>query len=103
MLLSAKDIENETWNVLLVSHGGWIRELIGCLLKDYSCNGIPPTRWAECCPNTGVTKFDIGVYRQGDVSHSSADCFLFQCRRHLNSMSDRTCRCGKCESENTEN
>ena len=97
MFTKAKEMEKETWNVLLVSHGGWIRELLGHLLEDYSCSGIPIKRWQVCTPNTGITKFNIGIYIEGDVLVASADCILFQCKRHLNSISNRTCKCSNCE------
>ena len=96
--MSAKDSGKETWNVLLVSHGGWIRELIGHLLQDYSCSGIPLKRWQECCPNTGVSRFNIGVYKEGDLKVSSVDCTLFQCKGHLDSAkTERTCKCNQCD------
>ena len=81
----------------MVSHGGWIRELIGLVLEDYSCNGIPLKRWQLCCPNTGITTLKIAIYKEGDVDVASMDCMLYQCKRHLNSISEGTCKCSSCD------
>ena len=97
MVSRAKEMETESWNVLLVSHGGWIREFIGYMLQDNSCSGVPMKRWHDCCPNTGISKFTISIYKEGDINIASADCILFQCKRHLNSMSDSACKCSKCD------
>ena len=95
--MTAKAIEKETWNVLLVSHGGWIRELFGYFLEDNNCSGIPLKRWQVCTPNTGITKFKIGIYGEGEIHTSSVQCMLFQCRRHLDLISADHCKCSKCQ------
>ena len=89
MLIEAKQWEKDEWNVLLVSHGGWIRELIGHMLQDHSCSGIPIKSWMQVCPNTGITQFHISVYRLGDIRLASAECVLFQCKKHLEELSEK--------------
>ena len=87
--LEAKQWEKDEWNVLLVSHGGCIRELIGHMLQDHSCSGIPIKSWQQVCPNTGITQFHISVYRLGDTRLASADCTLFQCKKHLDPILEK--------------
>merc|ERR1711894_818142 len=50
--------KSDTWNVLLVSHAGWIRELIGYMKEDLKCEGIPTDKcnkfgYHDFTPNTG--------------------------------------------------
>lgn len=71
-------------NFLVVSHGGFIRELIGHLYEDHDCKGIPEKNWKVVTPNTGISKFelefDLTAGRLVDVV-----CTLFKHKDHLGS------------------
>ena len=82
-------LQNTEWNVLIVSHGITMRELIRCLVEDHGCTGIADEimqdgmRLAKS-PNTGVTKFSL-ILNPKNSSVISGKCTLFQCKRHLES------------------
>lgn len=72
---------HETWNVLLVSHGGWIRELVGLLNDHHKCSGIPGDGCSTFCPNSGVSKFQITLCKKdGNVD---IKCTNFYSAKHL--------------------
>ena len=82
-------LQNPEWNVLIVSHGIIMREIIRCLVEDHGCTGISDEimqdgmRLARS-PNTGVTQFSLILDPKND-SVISGKCTLFQCKRHLES------------------
>jgi len=82
----------EPWNVLVVSHAGWIRELIGYFIDELKCNGVPSNTFNEFghppfCANTGISKFDIRLSIEGEQKLGpTASCTLFQDISHLKSI-----------------
>lgn len=61
----------EKSNVLIVGHGGWLREFIIYLtsLKQYSPDGTHRKEaYRKLSPNTGVSCFEIQLDEAGDVS-----------------------------------
>jgi len=87
----------EPWNVLVVSHAGWIRELTGYLIDELKCEGVPTNAFNEFghppfCANTGISKYEIRLPMEEDVDWMwngpglSSTCLLFQDISHLNSV-----------------
>ena len=61
--------EKNKWNVLIVSHGGWLRHMVVHLIEDYNCE-MP----AELCAaglnnllidlkNGSISNFELGIDR----------------------------------------
>ena len=92
LYIEAMAFENDDmWKVLLVSHAGWIRELIGYISEDLTCKGIPMDGRNEkgyhpFTPNTGITTFCLTLDEEAEHMIISAECTLFQSIQHLDSV-----------------
>lgn len=81
-----KIVSMKTWNVLVVSHNGWIRELARYLMDELECTGVPLDRFGypPFCPNTGISRYEIILPNKEEESSSpSANCIVFQDINHL--------------------
>ena len=92
LYIEAMAFENDDmWKVLLVSHAGWIRELIGYMSEDLKCKGMPmggrnEKGYHPFTPNTGITTFTLTLDKETEHMITSAECTLFQSLQHLDSV-----------------
>ena len=71
-------------NVLVVAHGGWLRELLIYLtsLKEYSSNEkYKKEAFRKLSPNTGVSCFEIKLNESGCVN--TINCLSLNDTPHL--------------------
>ena len=78
-------------SVLMVGHGGWLREFMTYLatqsekLNPISSSGYHHLDFMKVarriCPNTAVSKFQIALDRDGQVT--GVDCLSLHDRSHL--------------------
>ena len=66
-------------DVLLVSHGGWIRSLIKHFVKDFPSH-FSMEKKKQICPNTGVCVFELSL-DGGEVK--GIECLQFYDKSHL--------------------
>ena len=80
---------NDSFNILIVSHGMLVTQMIKCLVSKYHCKGIPEDQLdyiieTANIPNTGISKFKLHLNEEGKLE--SALCSLFCSDQHLTKM-----------------
>jgi len=72
-------------SVLLVSHGGWLRELMMHLSSSAQiCNPTHMAQFGRICPNTGVSRFQVCLADSGVMS--TIKCLSIHEDSHLQSV-----------------
>lgn len=73
--------------VLVVSHGGLLKELVAHFIEDFQCK-VPggKSHALRICPNTGVSRFMVSLSE--DDGQPTITCLLIHDKDHLRSMSD---------------
>ena len=81
----SEESEKRPERVLVTSHGGFIKELNMVMVADFKCE-MPCERgeYGRISPNTGVTKFSLGLDGTGAIS--SAKCSLLYYKDHLEGL-----------------
>ena len=77
---------NNSFDILIVSHGNWICQFIKLITSKYKCKGFPKDQLdyvlkTSHIPNTGITKFEICLSNDGKVK--SVSCSLFCSNKHI--------------------
>ena len=77
------------FNILIVSHGMLITQMIKCLAENYNCRSIPDDKLhyileTSNIPNTGISSFQLDISECGKVV--SAVCLIFCSDKHLNAL-----------------
>ncbi|GFT90025.1 fructose-2,6-bisphosphatase TIGAR [Nephila pilipes] len=73
-------------NILVVSHGGWLRELFRHFVEDLECS--VPGGWKQALrisPNAGLSKFTVSLEEHG--GHPKIICLQIHDKQHLVSSS----------------
>ena len=84
---------NPTFNILIVSHGMLITQMINYLVSKYHCRGIPDAKLRTILetgniPNTGISRFELHLKEQGKLN--SVSCSMFCSEKHLTEISKET-------------
>lgn len=73
-------------NILVVSHGGWLRELFRHFVDDLECSVPGGKKQAlRISPNAGLSKFTVSLEDQG--GHPKIICLQIHDKQHLSPVS----------------
>lgn len=73
-------------NILVVSHGGWLRELFRYFVEDLECSVPGGKKQAlRISPNAGLSKFTVSLEEQD--GHPKIICLQIHDKQHLSSTS----------------
>ena len=75
--------------IILVGHGGWLRELVGYLVansNDEEISSATRSKLGRICPNTGMTSFEIQLSKEGIPEQIR--CINLHDKSHLDDLTE---------------
>ena len=78
--------------IILVGHGGWLRELVGYLVansNDEEISSATRSKLGRICPNTGMTSFEIQLSKEGIPEQIR--CINLHDKSHLDDLTENHC------------